>query len=106
MESLAFAPTAQGLARGQAGPLSQLRCQLPFQGSLRRHEFAQAFSVPVLRTAPHQSGLRPASFPKGKLLFCLQTRVDIRRDGLDILLDGLVPIFEGNFHFADGIEDC
>ena len=35
--------------------------QLPFQGSQCVYEFAQVFSVPVLRTAPHQSGLRPAS---------------------------------------------
>ena len=30
------------------------------------YKFAQASSALVLRTAPHQSGLRPASFPKGK----------------------------------------
>ena len=84
---------------------TDLRDEKAKANSYSPNVFARGFATLVLRTAPHQSGLRPASFPKGKLLFCLQTRVDIRRDGLDILLDGLVPIFEGNFHFADGVED-
>ena len=45
LKSLVFAPTAQGLAHGQAGPLSQLRCQLCSALRVRKPQAATA-SIP------------------------------------------------------------
>ena len=65
LESMVFAPAAQGLALGQARPLSQLRCQLPFQGS----QWLERIRPRFLRTG---SAYRPSStaarspFPDGE----------------------------------------
>ena len=86
-KSLVFAPLAQGLAFSQAGPLSQLRCQLPFQGSRCAYVVARVFlprkpvlpsslnygiaatgSYVNLRFAARSTTLRRSPFPKGKVL--------------------------------------
>ena len=58
LESMVFAPAAQGLALGQARPLSQLRCQLPFQGS----QWLVRIRPRFLRTG---SAYRPSSINYG-----------------------------------------
>ena len=67
LESMVFAPAAQGLALGQARPLSQLRCQLPFQGS----HWTVRIRPWVLRTGsayrPHPP-LRGPPSPRGRFL--------------------------------------
>ena len=69
------------------------------RGSLRdaplRHGIAATGSytrLDSLRDAP----------PPGEAI--LQAGVDIGRNGLDVLLDGLVAVFQGYLHLADGIE--
>ena len=42
------------------------------------------------------------SFHPGEAI--LQTGVNIGRNGLNVLLDGFVAVFQGYLHLADGIE--
>ena len=69
-EGLVFAPMAQGLAKGQAGPLSQLRCQLCSALRVRKPQAATA-SIPFRGATVCTYSLIPAPLrgppsPEGK----------------------------------------
>ena len=68
LESPVFAPEAQGLATGQAGTPQSAPLPAPLPGEPLSVRIRPSFLIPLLCTAPHQSGLRPASFPGGEAL--------------------------------------
>ena len=65
-KSPVFAPPAQGLAKGQAGTPQSAALPAPLPGEPLSVRIRPGLLIPLLCTAPHQSGLRPASFPGGE----------------------------------------
>ena len=119
-------PTSQTRLRRASSSCALRACtpqaatiSIPFRGAKRA-----LFPTALAHNAPHQSrpfgprlltnygiaatgsytrldSLRDAP-PPGEAI--LQAGVDICRNGLNVLLDGFVAVFQGYLHLADGIE--